>query len=170
MQYLSSCIENGQLERAQAYIQGICSEIESNKVTVFCDNEAANLILSAFAERAKECGVPMRIRAQIPKKLHVSESDLCVLLSNALENALHACQKLKEAGAIEVAAFVKNEKLFLEIKNSCNPGVVFVHGIPTTSQAGHGIGVRSIWALVERYGGIYIFTEVAGQFVLRVCL
>lgn len=170
MQYLSSCIENGQLQRAQTYIQEICSEIEANKVIIFCENEAANLILSAFAERAKEYSVPMQIKAQIPKQLHVSECDLCVLLSNALENALHACQMMKEKGTIEVSAFMKNKKLFLEIKNSCNPGVVFVHGIPTTGQPGHGIGVRSICALVERYEGIYTFAEEAGQFILRVCL
>lgn len=173
MQYISSCIENGRLEQAQVYIQGICSEIEANKVTVFCENEAANLILSAFAGRAKEHEVPMKMKAQIPKNLHVSESDLCVLLSNALENALHACQKLKEkevVGTIEVSAFTKNRKLFLEINNSCDSDITLVHGIPVTNQPDHGIGVRSICALVERYEGIYTFTVEAGRFILRVSL
>lgn len=54
MQYLSSCIENGQLRQAQGYIQEIYSGIEANKVTVFCENEAANLIFSTFAKRADD--------------------------------------------------------------------------------------------------------------------
>lgn len=173
MQYLSCCIENNKLENAQEYIQKICSEIEANKVMVFCENEAANLIFSAFAGRAKEQNVPIIIKAQIPKNIHISESDLCVLLSNALENALHACQNLKEKGIqgkIEVSAFEKNKKLFLQFVNSCDSDITFVQGIPVTSQPGHGIGVRSICALVERYEGIYTFEMVEDRFVLRVSM
>lgn len=173
MQYLSACIGNNQLERAQEYIQKICSEIEANKVMVFCENEAANLIFSAFTGRAKEQNVPIIIKAQIPKNIHISESDLCVLLSNALENALHACQNLKEKGIqgkIEVSAFEKNKKLFLQFVNSCDSDITFVQGIPVTSQPGHGIGVRSICALVERYEGIYMFEVVEDRFVLRVSM
>lgn len=173
MQYLSSCIENGQLERAQEYIQGICSETEKNKVIVFCENETANLILSAFASRAKEQNISMHIKVRIPRNFRISESDLCVLLSNALENALHACRRLKEKGfetVIEVSAFEKNGKLFLQIINSCGSDITFVHGLPVTKQEGHGIGVRSICALVERYGGIYTFEVIEDKFILRVSI
>ena len=173
MQYLASCIENGKLEHAQEYIQGICSEIEANKVISFCENEAANLIFSAFAGRMKELNICMRIKARIPKNIHVSESDLCVLLSNALENALHACRSLKEKkqdAEVEVSAFEKNEKLFLQIINSCDSNITFVQGIPVTNQPDHGIGVRSICALVERYEGIYTFEAEGGKFILRVSL
>ena len=173
MQYLSSCIENGKLEHAQKYIHGICSEIEAGKVIVFCENEAANLIFSSFAGRAKEQGIPIMVKVQISKNIHVSESDLCVLLSNALENAFHACQKIRQKGKegiIEVKAFEKNNKLFLQFINSCDSDITFVHGIPVTSQPGHGIGVRSICALVERYGGIYTFEVIGEKFILRVSI
>lgn len=173
MQYISSCIENQKLEHAQQYIQKICSEIEANKVIVFCENEAANLIFSAFAGRAKEQNTAMIVKAQIPKKIHVSESDLCVLLSNALENALHACQNMRERGmesGIEVVAFEKNNKLFLQFINSCDSKINFVHGIPVTNQPDHGIGVRSICALVERYEGIYTFEVEGEKFILRLSL
>jgi len=173
MQYLSSCIENGRFEQAQGYISEICSEIEANRVTVFCENEAANLIFSAFARRIEDYGISIKIQAGIPQNIPVSESDLCVLLSNALENALHACQKQKEkglSGMIEVSAYEKNGKLFLQIINSCSEDVMFHHGIPVTDNTGHGIGVRSICAIVERYGGIYSFSVKDDTFILRVSL
>ena len=173
MQYLSACIENNRLEHAQEYIQGICEEIESGKITVFCENEAANLIFSAFMERAKGKGVLLKVKAQIPKQIHISESDLCVLLSNALENALHACCKIKENGVeafIEISAFEKNKKLFLQIVNSCDAEVSFVQGIPVTNQPGHGIGVRSICALIDRYEGLYTFEIEKDKFRLRVSI
>lgn len=171
MQYLLSCIENGRFEQAQGYIREICSEIEANQLITFCENEAANLIFSAFTGRAKDCGVSMKIQAVLPHNIAVSESDLCVLLSNALENALHACQKRKEkglSGTIEVSAYEKKGRFFLQIVNSCGGNIVFDHGIPVTRNPGHGIGVRSICAIVEKYDGIYSFSVKDDKFILRV--
>lgn len=173
MQYLSSCIENGQLKQAQGYIQGIYSQIEANKVTIFCENEAVNLIFSTFAKRAEDNGILMEVTARIPQILSMSETDLCVLLSNALENALHACREQKEkgqAGVIEVSAYEKGEKLFLQIINSCGADVIFDNEIPVTNRVGHGIGVRSICAIVGQYGGMYTFWAGDGQFILRIII
>ena len=84
LQYISACIENGRAEAAQEYIHSVCAEIEASKVNVYCENEAANLILSAFATRAQNSGIDFRVHAAIPLVLPLPDSDLCVLLSNAL--------------------------------------------------------------------------------------
>lgn len=173
MQYLSACMENGQLERAQRYIREIYSEMDAGQVTAYCENEAANLIFSTFAERVKEDGILMKIGTGIPQDIPVSENDLCVLLSNALENALHACQQRKEKGLpawIEVSAYEKNGKLYLQFVNTCDGDITFYHGVPVTNNPGHGIGVRSICAIVERYDGMYSFSAEGELFTLRVAL
>ena len=173
MQYLAGCIENGRTEQAQAYIREVCAEIESQKVRVFCENETVNLILSAFAGRAEESGVPLRVRAEVPHFIPVAETDLCVLLSNALETALHACQRLRQTGEpcdIELVVYEKSGKFFLQVTNTCPPGVTFEKGLPVTREPGHGIGVRSICSIAERYNGMYSFSEKDGRFVLRVSL
>ena len=173
MQYLAGCIENGRTEQAQAYIREVCAEIERQKVRVFCENETVNLILSAFAGRAEESGVPLRVRAEVPHFIPVAETDLCVLLSNALENALHACQRLRQTGEpcdIELVVYEKSGKFFLQVTNTCPPGVTFEKGLPVTREPGHGIGVRSICSIAERDNGMYSFSEKDGRFVLRVSL
>jgi hypothetical protein len=173
LQYLSACLKNGKTEQAQTYIQSICTEIEAQKVQIYCENEAANLILSAFAGRAAEAGIPMNLDIKLPHLLAVSDSDLCVLLSNALENALHAClplAKKKENCGIEVHAYEKMGRLFLQIINSCEREVAFSGGLPTTTVPGHGIGVHSICAIVERYQGVYSFAAKDGIFTLRLSL
>ena len=60
LQYITACIENEQYEQALQYIHSISEEIEASRVTVYCENEAANLILSSFADRAKAQGIPLR--------------------------------------------------------------------------------------------------------------
>lgn len=173
MQFLSSCIENGRLDQARRYIQEVGSRLETDKVTVFCENEAANLIFSAFARRAGDAGVLFQAGAAIPALIHVAESDLCVLLSNALENALHACQKQRAKGlpaVIEASVYEQNTTLFVQIINSCDADVAFCREIPVTDVPGHGIGVRSICAIVDQYEGIHTFEVKDGQFIFRASL
>ena len=173
LQYISACIENGRGEQAQEYIQSICSEIEASKVTTYCENETANLIFSSYASRAENCGVPFRVEANIPQLISVTETDLCVLLSNALENALRACRRMKAENGpayIEVTAREKNGHLFLQFVNPCPEGIQFENGLPVTHAEGHGIGVRSICAIVEKYKGLSDFSVQEGRFILRVSL
>lgn len=173
MQFLLACMENDRIGQAQAYIRQICSEIEANKVTVFCENETVNLIFSAFAGRAKKLGVLIKVKAVVSRTIPVSESDLCVLLSNALENALHSCLDMKQKGldgTIEVSVYEKKGKMFLQVINSCDRDIVFDSGMPVTDRPGHGIGVRSICTIVEQYGGVCSFLAENGWFILRISL
>lgn len=173
LQYLSCCIENGQKEQAQNYIAGICREIEAQKVQRYCENESANLILSAFDGRAKKDGIDMKVQGMLPAFIKVSDSDLCVLLSNALENALHACQPFAAAGTactMDVQFYEHDGKFFLQVKNPCGEGIRFENGIPVSDRPDHGIGVQSICAIVQRYGGVHTFMVQEGQFILRLSI
>ncbi len=108
----------------------------------------------------------------LPNQLPLAESDLCVLLSNALENAIHACSERADGipGHIEVQTYEKAGKFFLQVVNDCTQPVQFSHGVPVSDRAGHGIGVHSICSIVERYGGVYSFSVRNQQFILRISL
>ena len=173
LQYVSSCIENRQEGQAQEYISGIFQEIESQKVQYYCENEAANLILSAFDARAKAEGIVMNVQGTLPSFIMVSDSDLCVLLSNALENAIHACQAFAAEGTactIDIQFFEREDKLFLQVKNPYKGQVRFEHGLPVSDRPGHGIGVQSICAIVQKYGGVCTFLTRDKQFILRLSI
>lgn len=173
MQYLAACLENGQYDQAQTYISGIFRELERQKLRRFCENETANLILSAFFGRAEKAGIRMEIQSVLPGKLPVLDQDLCVVLSNALENAIHACGDFRardEESTIEVQLFLRENRVFFQVTNPCRPDIRFHKGIPVTSQPGHGTGVQSICTVVERYGGIWDFQVQNGRFRVRLTM
>ena len=173
LQYLYACMENQQIQKAKNYISDICDELERQKVVQYCENEAANLILSSFAGRAEAEGIVMKVEGGMKAQAKISDTDLCVLLSNALENAIHACEKVLEEGKeakIEVQIYEKQEQVFLQVKNSCKSGIAFENGIPVSKEKGHGIGVQSICAIVERYDGVYTFSVEQEYFILRLSL
>lgn len=175
LQYLLTCLENGQEERARSYISEICGEIEAQAVHRYCENEAANLILSSFVGRAEKRGIDIDVQGALPANIAVSDNDLCVLLSNSLENALHACLPIAGDGKSCVISvkfrFVEDfNKLFIKVTNPYRGEIRFANGIPVSDSAGHGIGVQSIFAIVERYGGCYSFSAENGIFTLKVSI
>lgn len=42
--------------------------------------------------------------------------------------------------------------------------------LPVTNEAGHGYGCRSIRAIVQQHGGLYIFSPENGIFIMRTAL
>ncbi len=174
LQYVSACIENGQETQAQQYISGICQEIEAQRVERFCENEAVNLILSAFVGRARKAGLTMQVKGSLSAFTLASDSDLCVLLSNALENALNACQPLAAAGedcVIDVQFYERAKKFFFQLTNPCRPEEVHLaKGVPVTDKPGHGLGVQSICSIVAKYGGVCDFSLQGKRFTLRLSL
>ena len=173
LQYVSACIQNGQSRQAQDYIAEIFREVEAQKVRRYCENETVNLILSAFDARAKKEGVTLKVSGSLPAFLSVTVSDLCVLISNALENALNACMDPnvpRDARIIDMQFYLREEKFFLQITNPCPSDVHFEQGIPVSRRPGHGIGVQSICAIVQKYGGVYSFLQRDKKFILRMSI
>ncbi len=173
LQYISDCIQNDAPEQAQEYIHRLNQDISSQSVVQYCENTTVNLILTSYISRAQRAGIATNIQVALSEMPHISDTDLCILLSNALENALHACVELRDAGreaSIEVRGYEKNSRLFLSIINSCGDTVCIENGLPITAQKGHGIGVRSICAVVEKYRGLYTFDAADGKFTLRISL
>lgn len=175
LQYLACCMENDQIEQAQTYIIGICEDIEAQKVIQYCENETVNLILSAYVARCEKAKVSLRIKIILSEYPLVSSNDLCIILSNALENSLHECQKLRSLDIepqIDVRGYEKSGRIILQISNTCGNDIPFHNGLPVTNQKGHGhgIGVRSIQGVVQRYNGLSSFSVKDNLFILRVSI
>lgn len=173
LQYILTCIENGCDDRACGYISDICRELEAQKVCRYCENETANLILSALAGQAERAGIKMEVCGGVPYDVGISDSDLCVLLSNSIENAINACKPIAESGeecviSVRFCSSETTRRFFLQVTNPYRGEIRFENGIPVSSKQGHGIGVRSICAIVEHYGGCCNFLSENGLFILRL--
>lgn len=91
---ISGYIENGETEKAQEFIREVITATDNTATQCYSKNEVVNLILSSYEEKIKACGIEFKYSVQIPEELPYSEVDLTAILSNALENAIHAVKKL----------------------------------------------------------------------------
>lgn len=142
------------------------AKTETEPLLVFCENIVANSILGYYSLKAKDAGIPFCCTCSIPRQLSVSDGDLCVVLGNALENAIEACIDLDNAGSrfISVEARTMNKQLLLRIENSYNGCLNNQDGSFFSTKVGEnrGMGMRNIQKVMEDYGGFFK-TEYDGK-------
>jgi len=106
--------------------------------------------------KSKEYGIPFHCACSIPKRLTISDTDLCIVLGNALENAIEACRNLDDADECFISNEVKvlNKHLLIKIENSFNGNLNIQDGnyLSTKSEKSGGIGLQNIKRVVEAYG------------------
>ncbi|GAU79213.1 sensor histidine kinase [Fusibacter sp. 3D3] len=172
LHYLSNCISEKHTDEALNYITEINSDIEATYVDQYCENTNVNLILSAYAAKAKTSMDNIDIIADVPTNIPIQATDICVILSNGIENAIHACNLIPNRSdrKIRVSCQFDHKKLLIEICNSYEGEIHFEEDIPTSNEANHGLGIKSIMAIAKKYNGICAFTEEEGIFKMRAIL
>jgi len=164
--------KEGHYEELDRLLNEYAEKADPSPLPVFCENVVANSILGYYSLRLKERGIPFLCACHISKQLSVGDSDLCVVLGNALENALEACEKLEDSETRYVSAETRsiNGKLLIKIVNAYN-GLLNQrdsHYISTKSSEYHGIGLQNIKKVTDSYGGFVKIEHSQTTFTLMV--
>ncbi len=168
---INAFLSAGNPQQAENYIKAVQEDIEAIAPRSFCENELVNMLCSSFFSKAEHAGIQMKIEAKLPRELPVSDTELCSILSNGLENAFNAIEGLEQSLRwVELYCGIRASKLLLEIKNPYEGEIVMRGGIPVSGRDGHGYGCISIRSIAEQNGGLCTFETKHGVFTLRVVL
>lgn len=169
---LSALAETGDMERLKAYLAQAGSRIPGLDMR-FCENRAADSVLGYYCALAKREDIPFCAQADLPQILPVDEIDMCLVLSNLLENALEASLRTASARRqIRLTAYLHGERLLLiEVQNAFDGEITEKDGIFRSSKRnGNGIGIQSVRHIAEKTGGASTFTCQEGMFRAKVML
>lgn len=166
---LQGLASNGCLEEMKEYLRTAQSDMDAITPKRFCEHETVNLILSSFDATAKQSAIVLTVDASFPDLLTFSDTEICSLLSNALENAIHACENITDSNKryIKLRIFSKNNKLCIDIRNTYQAEPVFHKGLPVSKEQGRGFGTKSMIHIVEKHGGICQFSVADGWFIFQ---
>lgn len=175
MAALTALLRQGDYDGAQQYITQWQGQIIQTETETWCRNSAVNAVLSAYLAQAKEAGCHLEVNVKLPEALPFEDVDLCVILANALENAVHACEALPDGHPRRIrltAALTDNRRLAISVENTCGEDLVFDEdGFPIVPRRpGHGQGLKNIAAAAEKYHGLFQCGCENGYFTLHVVL
>lgn len=169
---ISMLVEEGDMEGLRGFLARSVSRIPSLEMR-FCENGAADSVVGYYCGLCGREEIPIHVRLDLPETLPVDEMDLCLVLSNLLENALEA--SLRTAAVrrqITVTAYLHAARLLLiEVENPFDGAVKEKDGVFRSSKRkGDDVGLQSVRHIAERSGGASTFTYQDGVFRARVML
>ena len=131
--------------------------LQKNTLPRYCEHDIVNAVLTIKKDTASQSGIPMDISTRIPKDIPVSGIDLCSLFCNLLDNAIEACQTIKDQPrSIQIKTNVSGGFLVIKLENTYEKPPVKEHGFFRTSKENpedHGYGMKLIERIIEKYHG-----------------
>lgn len=154
---IDSLAEKGNCEMVHEYVKNIreCASIISK--TVDTGHMIIDAVLDEKRQVAQNAGIKMNFKVLLPSKTYIDNVDLCVLLGNAIDNAIEACMRLKNQDIkkeINIVLCMKNNHFVAMFSNPVDKDIDATK--LTTSKKNkdlHGFGLRNIRSTVAKYGG-----------------
>lgn len=168
---LAEYIQNDETAKALDYIKIAQKDIDLLTPKKYCNNNSTNLILSHYCSLAQRSGIRFEVTVKIPEVITLSDTELCTLLSNGIENAINAASRCENGNRwVEIDCKTHKTSLLISIRNSYVGDVRIEGGLPVSDQPLHGFGVKSIRSIVERHNGMYSFDTKDSCFTMRLIL
>ncbi len=167
---LSALLSEEKYDEAKQHISQI-TNITSTRQN-FCSNPYINALLCHFYDRFKQKDMKLDISVLLLDNSALPHTDICLILSNALENSLEAASATDDRQTT-VKLRQKGKYLLIRILNSCDNSLVIMQGhIPQTTkqEPGHGYGMQTIFQTAEKLNGSAVCSAENGIFTLDVCL
>ena len=169
---LSSLAEKGDLEKIKEYLSNANSKIPDYDLH-FCENQAADSVISHYAALAKRENIPFQAKADLPAHISIDQIDMCLVLSNLLENALEASLKAKSSNRrIHAEVYLHHKHLLLiQVENTFEGKIQEKnHIFQSSKRPGNGVGIQSVRHIAEKNGGDSSFTYENGVFTAKIML
>ena len=155
-------LQSGKLEEAVTYMEDLDDMAEKMSFPCSTNNPVVDILVGNKLGIAKSMGIDVDCSLLLPYPCDIRDIDICIVLSNALDNAIHAVKNLG-AGIekyIRVSGRIQGDFLMMEIQNS-------FHG---KSAFKKGTGLSNVKKVAEKYGGAMSIETQENVFVLHVLL
>lgn len=162
-------LQNDHPEKAEEYIREISSAYDDTVIARYSGNEMLNSVISIYHSRFTDKGFLLKCNISTGKELPCSDLALCTILSNALENSMHALEQMDISSKwAKLTVSQKKNHLLLQVENPVEKIPEFADGIPVSNRDGHGIGVKSVIYYVDQLNGQCQFSVSDHCFILKI--
>lgn len=162
MMVVKELLQEKKWEQAFCYIRDMEDITEELSFPYHTNNPAVDILIGNKLGIAESMGIDASCSLLLPYPCLVRDIDFCIILSNALDNAIHACEKINGGMEkyIRVTGNVQGDFIFIEIENS----------FQKKGLSGKGIGLSNIEMIAEKYHGAVSIKTQEQVYILSVLL
>lgn len=171
---LTTLSQEENVGKIKEYLMELDKSYSYPKMKKWTEHPVIDMILNQKLEYAKENGIHTQIQAQKGIKIAFSDSDICSILGNLLDNAIEACNRMSSPDKwINIILDNQGEMFFLKVSNSINELPVKRKGYWVTNKIKsdvHGLGLKSVESIVRQYDGELVYDVNDTSFKVSITL
>lgn len=144
----------------------------NNLLFELLENGQVNAAVNHYAAVAEQANIHLEVALEVPKDLAIDSLELSMIVSNLMENAIHACNKISHHQKPYIKFYSRYAgRLLIELENTCPENIILDdNGYPIRSKEAHGIGTKSIIAFSKKYDGELLYKIEEGIFRVRLLI
>lgn len=152
---LQVLVQKNEMREADKYLDSMQTFMNNPQEYVKTGNDTVDSLLNYKIQKANEVLNVVETKISIPESLSLRSFDLNVVLGNLLDNAIDASMQTEDK-ELKISIRLDKGILFLNICNSCQ-GIAGGRRdfLETTKEdkVNHGIGLKNVRRIVEKYHG-----------------
>lgn len=171
MLLLQEMLENEEYEKAESYFRDLTAATSKPIYKIATGNELVDMILSTKMNGLEENEITLQCKGALSEFNFMKQVDCCILLSNLIDNAIEANEKVEGTRYILLAAKKTEQLFYLEIRNPMEGTLQQEdYRIVTTKEEKdvHGIGLQNVYDIIEKYNGEYHITAENQEYTIQM--
>ena len=139
-----------------------------------CGNDIIDAVINTKLREAEQKEITLDFRIILKDLSAFEQADICAILSNQIENAFEACEAVPPEKRVQIDIRQRENFVLFKVTNlvASDP---FLHNASLTSTktgdgAVHGLGLRNMQDIAEKYSGSLKNEYVDGRFTSTVLI
>lgn len=171
---IESLLEKKQYSKLEEYVKKVYGSLNNGLDAINTNNIIVNAILNTKYQEADAKGIAFIFRVNDLSGLRVTDEDVVTILSNLLNNAIEACETCEDRKVIKFKFVKENDLIIIAAKNTFNYDIVYENGeiksTKTENEEEHGVGIKNILKIVEKYEGSYAIKDDNKEFYFSIII
>lgn len=172
LQTMKAYLSMNELKELDEYLFKVEKDLDAVDNLVKSGNVMMDAILNSKISIMKRHNIEVDFKAILPGDLKINDVDLCVMVSNLLENAIEACVQVPVEGRfIRIYTEVYGSQFYMSIQNSSKDNLDFnARNYISNKRGEHGFGMKRVQLLVDKYNGFLNLQNEPGIFASEITI
>lgn len=171
---IESLLDKKQYSKLEEYVKKIYGSLNNEPDVINTNNVIVNAILNTKYQEAEAKGIVFVFRVNDLSEIKIKDEDVVTILANLLNNAIEASETCEDKKVIRFKFVKEDDMIIIAVKNTYNYDIIYENGeiksTKTSSVDEHGVGIKNVLKIIEKYGGSYAIEDKNKEFFFSIII
>lgn len=171
---IGQMVKHNEIEKTMQYIDHTLGQVDYEAEISSTGNLVLDSMVNYKLHDIARNGVKLNYKAVLPPNLPMNDFDFTIILGNIFDNAIESLEYVAATQRfLDISIRYDRNRLIITVRNSFDGRVEKENGRLHTrkiSEDNHGIGLRNVESIVEKYNGVLKINHDSNFFTVEILL